>query len=1833
MKNTFKHPYRDSDFQTLGASRLVFAKGETPSVSTEQKEKAKETDPNKLQDIYEARKAEKEKMESDFRKALQDEKFAEYPEGQFRAEHVSAMEMEITRDGKLLDSTKDLIKAKIELIQSWMKEEKIEPSMLEANKKNEFKYKEEAIVKNKILSYLQNAKYETCLASYVEAGNEFIPAGKKVFDGYKAKADLYTSTEKGLEGLKGSQNYQITETAFDSAVNGLLRSKPEFSVFREDREHIESNKVAKEYRQLFMSLMYTETNKFDKSFPFGPDFDIDDADKNRTSFPDLYKIYYDKNGGGEKLYAEKTADEGRVIDLKKAIKPVRSGLEAQLGLSTLPNLNTDPQNKEDADKNIKAINTTLKFQNDKKGQTPGGLGAFETTYQSDRENLNAMLKLAEAQLLLVDFKKNKMEPFEKGFTTRSMSDGGKMQQEAMEMCVQKFKKALDIVEGTWKEAKLADSFSPELKRLLIVQIYKNGLNRVEMVNGKPVFIDTDYGSVLLELMRSNKFNQNTEHLNGDQVGFVTMAVNLASNIDRVDAKVAFDKNDKALNTPEVEAYVDAEKAFCGLPLFLQKLMEAKRPGGDIAKAWTELPTPIQSLFDNKGDLKAYVPQLLTALTNRSERGEEKILALEKDYGVRMEKNEWDQIKNNIQMAQAAVELSRVREAKKTAYEAALNAKNPDLQNKTKAYVANEIRLMHGNAIFQSLKDYLKDPESPESKNWFALNRDVMEKNPSGKKRLIDSNDVSLTYNSMELQSRSIERKMEMLMDIEMRGLYENYEREVKKDPERFRIENWMRLFNGTKEDRKALIGFLKSVIPNDEAGGKKDLLFILNNMENEDTMTLLGMGPREKNDPRFVALSVMNLISVHIGEVKKRIDKSDPKKEEYENRMDGKTISDYLMKQVNATWQMLAGSGSKPADRIAGGLLLYMAYKSLRTAFGDKPGPYGNLLKLGLVATVADLIVKRQTGKSILEYVNVHSIANSFEGTPEAALVQFNKNIGESEEVKGISINEEQQHEALRQMKNVPFGKLTEWYKTVSLTGGGLRPKKGEPDLFKKLTPAIQTDVIYGHKKHPNLEPDLVGRAAVFKMMKGLFTYMGNQDGHASDNAAEYGLRAAEARWIRPLQPKGTPEVPGDTKWRPTPEFMAPYKGNPDKLDWETVMHIEVRQEDAMKTVGANWIDRSYNAGGDLAQAAADLFRVDIVAPTRAKMQEYLVSARNQWGPEAKQWILELGETGATQVSFAKDRVILEYGAHKDEAGRIIGQHIELVKTATVSVFKLAIGGEQILLNLADKTINQMGGILQTKFGNEIQIPLMTDDPNPTMVFTPIPPNPRGLTPKERAGDPNALNPYYKDYFGEIFAPRFGEALRNGARPQPTPSAGPTNRNYYVENNELASDGRTNLGPIAYTMVRFDTNDLAPEEKTSPYDITLNLHKKVEEQARKEIMVNIEAQIDADLRAQIEAQIDADLRAQVVSNQISSSEVPGRKAKMMAEQISSSKVQERKAKTMADYKEPYLKKYLVPITTVMKVGARGPSHPEAIFAFYRMPLANSREYQMKEKIGGEWMDSHDPRWLKDRPAFLADSSKGTIMNIVAAYGADISKLATVARVVGFPAAEILRLLTAVTTFARNSVNGTQHPRVRAMLSALTLDEGTKKTIDEYCGTAAVGLFALSAYYGGGQAVDKNGRVTGTVNDATAKAHQNAYLSSSGLAAAAQNAGITIPGQGPAPTPPPTPSDVRLKKDIAPIESSLDKVKKLQGVSYNWRTDKNMDRNFPSGRHYGVIAQEIEKVLPEVVTTDPKNGEKAVYYNEIIPILIEAMKEQQGMIDKQGAEIQALKKKINDLRFK
>lgn len=100
-----------------------------------------------------------------------------------------------------------------------------------------------------------------------------------------------------------------------------------------------------------------------------------------------------------------------------------------------------------------------------------------------------------------------------------------------------------------------------------------------------------------------------------------------------------------------------------------------------------------------------------------------------------------------------------------------------------------------------------------------------------------------------------------------------------------------------------------------------------------------------------------------------------------------------------------------------------------------------------------------------------------------------------------------------------------------------------------------------------------------------------------------------------------------------------------------------------------------------------------------------------------------------------------------------------------------------------------------------------------------------------------------------------------------------------------------------------------------------------------------------------------------------------------------------------------------------------------------------------------------------------------------------------------------------------------------------------------------------------------------------------------------------------------------KENVAPIEDALKKVKNLQGIRFQYDDEKDF--------HFGFVAQDVEKVCPEVVR-DMRDGEKAMAYADLVAVLVEAIKEQQKQIEelqsivyKKESDVMLLREQIDE----
>ena len=106
------------------------------------------------------------------------------------------------------------------------------------------------------------------------------------------------------------------------------------------------------------------------------------------------------------------------------------------------------------------------------------------------------------------------------------------------------------------------------------------------------------------------------------------------------------------------------------------------------------------------------------------------------------------------------------------------------------------------------------------------------------------------------------------------------------------------------------------------------------------------------------------------------------------------------------------------------------------------------------------------------------------------------------------------------------------------------------------------------------------------------------------------------------------------------------------------------------------------------------------------------------------------------------------------------------------------------------------------------------------------------------------------------------------------------------------------------------------------------------------------------------------------------------------------------------------------------------------------------------------------------------------------------------------------------------------------------------------------------------------------------------------------------------------SDERMKENVETIDDALELVSRLEGVYYDWNKTAKETYTLDDSRQIGVLAQDLEQVIPELVTTN-ESGYKMVDYPRLTAVLVEAVKEQQEHID----QLEEQSKKIAELELK
>ena len=231
---------------------------------------------------------------------------------------------------------------------------------------------------------------------------------------------------------------------------------------------------------------------------------------------------------------------------------------------------------------------------------------------------------------------------------------------------------------------------------------------------------------------------------------------------------------------------------------------------------------------------------------------------------------------------------------------------------------------------------------------------------------------------------------------------------------------------------------------------------------------------------------------------------------------------------------------------------------------------------------------------------------------------------------------------------------------------------------------------------------------------------------------------------------------------------------------------------------------------------------------------------------------------------------------------------------------------------------------------------------------------------------------------------------------------------------------------------------------------------------------------------------------------------------------------------------------------------------------------------------------------------------------------------------GFTGALTGNASTATTLQTARTINGTSFNGSADITIANLVSGSAQINVASTTGDIALGTRTSGNYVAtitGGTGVSSTGATTGegiahtiSIGQAVATS-DNVRFNSLGIGGAASGTAGRIDAWGDIVAF--STSDKNFKENITPIPNALEKISRISGNTYDWKVDMKEFHGF-EGNDVGVIAQEIEEVLPQLVTTR-ENGYKAVKYDKLVALLIEGIKEQQQQIHSLTIEVEELKK--------
>jgi hypothetical protein len=532
--------------------------------------------------------------------------------------------------------------------------------------------------------------------------------------------------------------------------------------------------------------------------------------------------------------------------------------------------------------------------------------------------------------------------------------------------------------------------------------------------------------------------------------------------------------------------------------------------------------------------------------------------------------------------------------------------------------------------------------------------------------------VDLTYNTFDLKARGEGQYLEA-MGINPEYVYGAYREYFTKHPE-MKVDQWEK-HSRTPEGTKKLVEMFRNILPDSSIyKGKEDFLKVFATLHGQS----VDINPPLLNS-KAIAMNIFFMVRTEVEHSEKVRAATIAGNEAAVAKLQGQTFGDKITDTAKGVFNMFFGPGQSIANRIAGGALILLAYKAAKSAYKGE-GNLGKLLRVAFVAGSAELALKHLYGEGLTDKLRLNGLADALGGTYESVLLDRAKQTGEN-------ITETEHAAALMELRKVPFNKVMEWYENTDIAGNRIT---GKQEI--KLPKGIDIYNIVPGKMSENKE--LHARLVLKKTIKNFCEYVGNKD----EKGDFEGKETLKGVWITAIK---------DNKYKLNddifakrglpPMLLAGYRANPNSVTWQEVMQNEIRPSDVEKVKKKGVWEATKDAMETTAAGITRWSRRDLEHPASVAIQKMLEDIETEYGPKAKEFVLDMGEAGATQLVKGERYVSLMYQSHKYELKRFAAGHWDLVTETVKLPLSVLYGVDKLAVPFFTTRLKQLRELLASR--------------------------------------------------------------------------------------------------------------------------------------------------------------------------------------------------------------------------------------------------------------------------------------------------------------------------------------------------------------------------------------------------------------------------------------------------------------------------------------------------------------------------------------------------------